>query len=112
MQGHITMSQLELDRLQILQRVAERGFTQAAAAQSLGLSYRQVKRIMASSRRQGAAGLTSRKRGQSDNRRLPAVYTEHVLDLVREHRAAMKAKRNQPCLIKTALLPRSNLWIS
>jgi len=50
------MSQLELSRLQILQRVAERRMTQAAAAQTLGLSYRQVKRLMARFRRQGAAG--------------------------------------------------------
>jgi Helix-turn-helix domain len=49
MQGHLTMSQIELDRLQILQRVAERRMTQAAAAQALGLSYQQGKRLMARS---------------------------------------------------------------
>jgi hypothetical protein len=32
MQGHVTMSQSELGRLQILQRVIERRMTQAAAA--------------------------------------------------------------------------------
>ena len=83
MQGHVTMSQSELSRLQILQRVIERRMTQAAAAHALGLSYRQVKRLMARFRRQGASGLVSGKRGKQGNRRLPAIYTGHVLDLVR-----------------------------
>ena len=59
--------------------------SQAAAASVLGLSYRQVKRLMARFRCQGAAGLVSGKRGKQSNRRLPAIYTDHVLDLVREH---------------------------
>src|ERR1700678_4408490 len=83
MQGHVTMSQSELSRLQILQRVIERRMTQAAAAHALGLSYRQVKRLMARFHRQGASGLVSGKRGKQGNRRLPAIYTGHVLDLVR-----------------------------
>jgi transposase len=106
MQGHITMSQIELNRLQILQRVVERRMTQAAAAQSLGLSYRQVKRLMARFRRQGAVGLTSRKRGQNGKRWLPAVYTEHILDLVREHYADFG-----PTLAREKLLERHGLLI-
>jgi hypothetical protein len=82
MQGHLTMSHEEIGRLQILQRVTERRMTQATAPQALGLSYRQIKRLMARFRRQGAAGLISGKRG---NHRLPTIYTEHILELVREH---------------------------
>jgi Helix-turn-helix domain len=55
------------------------------AARALGLSYRQVKRLMARFRRQGVAGLVSGKRGKQSNRRLPAIYTDLVLNLVREH---------------------------
>jgi transposase len=104
--GYLTMSTLELDRLQILQRVAERRLTQAAAAQSLGLSYRQVKRLMARFRRQGAAGLVSRKRGQRGNRRLPSVYTELIVDLVREHYSDFG-----PTLAREKLLERHGLLI-
>jgi transcriptional regulator with GAF, ATPase, and Fis domain len=57
MQGHLTMSNTELDRLQILQKIMEHRMTQAAAAHALGLSYRQVKRLMARFRRRGAAGM-------------------------------------------------------
>ena len=100
------MSHAELSRLQILQRVAERRMTQAAAAQTLGLSYRQVKRLMARFRRQGAAGLVSRKRGRQGNHRLPAVYTEHILALVREQYADFG-----PTLAREKLLERHGLLI-
>jgi transposase len=106
MQGHLTMSHQELDRLQILQRVAERRMTQTPAAQALGLSYRQVKRLVANFRRHGAAGLVSRKRGQRSNRRLPSVYTDHILALVREHYADFG-----PTLAREKLLGRHALVI-
>ena len=87
MDGHITMSHGEIDRLQILQRVIDRRMTQTAAAQALGMSYRQVKRLMARLRHQGAGGLVSRKGGRRSNRKLPTAYTEHILSLVLEHYA-------------------------
>ena len=64
MQGHVTLSNTELDRLQILQKIMEHRLTQTTAARVLGLSYRQVKRLMARFRRRGAAGLVSGKRGK------------------------------------------------
>jgi len=100
------MSHEELGRLQILQRVADRRMTQTAAAQTLSLSYRQVKRLMARFRRQGAAGLASRKRGSQGNRRLPAIYTQHVLDVVREHYSDFG-----PTLAREKLLERHGLLI-
>jgi transposase len=106
MQGHLTMSTTEIDRLQILQKIMEHRMTQAAAAHALGLSYRQVKRLMARFRRQGAAGLVSRKRGKQGNRRLPAIYKEHVLDLVREHYSDFG-----PTLAREKLFERHGLLI-
>jgi transposase len=100
------MSQSELSRLQILQRVVERRMTQAAAAHALGPSYRQVKRLMARFRRQGASGLVSGKRSKQGTRRLPAIYTGHVLDLVREHYADFG-----PTLAREKLLERHGLLI-
>jgi molybdenum-dependent DNA-binding transcriptional regulator ModE len=64
MKGHVTMSQGELGRLEIIQRIIDRRMTQTAAATALGLSYRQVKRLVARFRAQGASGLVSRKRGR------------------------------------------------
>jgi transposase len=106
MDGHITMSHGEINRLQILQRVIDRRMTQTAAAQALGLSYRQVKRLMARFRSQGASGLVSRKRGRQGNHRLPQIFRGHILDLVREHYADFG-----PTLAREKLLERHGLLI-
>src|ERR1700722_1255265 len=106
MQGHLTMSTIELNRLQVFQKIMEHRMTQAAAAQVLGLSYRQVKRLMARFRRQGAAGLVSGKRGKHGNHRLPTIYIDHILDLVREHYSDFG-----PTLAREKLLERHGLLI-
>jgi hypothetical protein len=62
--GTVTMSARELDRLEVLGRVAERRLCRA-----LG--------------QQGAAGLVSRKRGRPSNRKLPAAVLDEALALVR-----------------------------
>jgi hypothetical protein len=74
----------ELDRLQVMSRLAERRLTQRRAAVLLGLSARQVRRLYRAFRRDGAKGLASRRRGRPSNRRLPAATREHAPRLVRE----------------------------
>ena len=53
--GGLTMG--ELDRLQIMTRLAERRLTRRRAAALLGLSERQVRRLYRAFQREGAAGL-------------------------------------------------------
>ncbi len=72
----------EAARLAILQQLAERHLTQAAAADLLGLTIRQVKRLLAAYRIDGAASVISKKRGQPSNRRLNADLEAHALDLI------------------------------
>jgi transposase len=81
--GTVTMSAKELDRLEVLGRVVERRLTQRRAAEQLGLSARQVRRLCRALGRQGAAGLVSRKRGRPSNRKLPPAVREHAVGLVR-----------------------------
>jgi transposase len=83
----VTLSAKELDRLEVLGRVAERRLTQRQAAEQLGLSERQVRRLCRAWGRQGAAGLVSRKRGRPSNRKLPAAVREKAVALVRERYA-------------------------
>ena len=59
------MSTEELDRVRVLGLVLERRLTQRAAAQRLGLSSRQVRRLVRSLRRGGASELGSRRRGRA-----------------------------------------------
>ena len=81
------MSQKEVHRLGVIERVLQEGLDQGQAAQLLSLSVRQVKRLCRSVREHGAAGLISRKRGRASHRRIAAERREHYVQLVRSHYA-------------------------
>jgi transposase len=76
------LSTREMDRLQVVLRIADRRLTQTAGAQILGISDRQMRRICRRFAQEGAAGLGSKRRGQS-NRRLPVELRKEALALVR-----------------------------
>ena len=77
----------ELDRLQVLTRIAERRLTRRKAAALLRLSERQVRRLYGAFRRRGAAGLASRRRGRPSNRRLADATRDEALTRIRERYA-------------------------
>jgi hypothetical protein len=79
----VTMSPTELERLALMQRLAERRTTQRLVAEQLGVSVRQVERLYAAYKAQGAEGLVSRKRGTPSNRLMPAELRDIALKLVR-----------------------------
>ncbi|WP_418319556.1 ISNCY family transposase [Piscinibacter sakaiensis] len=81
------MSQREVSRLEVIRQVLEDGLCQAQAAQLLGLSIRQVKRLCRRVREAGASGLISRRRGRPSHRRIALQQRDHVIGLVREHYA-------------------------
>jgi transposase len=83
----LVVSEMELSRLDTLQRIIERRLTCTAAAKLLGLSRRQVHRLVKAYRAQGPAALVSKRRGQPSNRRYPAELRHKALGLVREHYA-------------------------
>ncbi len=60
------MSRRELERLEVVQRVAGRRIKQGDAAYMLGLSVRQVKRLLGAYRQDGAAGFGRASVGASD----------------------------------------------
>ena len=82
-----TMNRSEITRLEICQRLEAGVLTQGDAARQLGLSDRQVRRLLARYRRAGPAGLRSAKRGAPSNRRLSAELIAAALTLVRERYA-------------------------
>ena len=67
MQGLICMSHRELTRLEILERIEDRRLNQTQAATMLGMTPRQMRRLVRSYRAQGPEGLVSRKRGKIGN---------------------------------------------
>jgi hypothetical protein len=87
MPGPLTLTMKELDRLQVLTRIAERRLTRRRAAELLRLSERQVRRLYQAFARAGAAGVPSRRRGRPSNRRLADATRDRALALVRAHYA-------------------------
>lgn len=84
-EGAITMSHREIDRVSIIQSLYARRLKQAEAAVQLGISIRQVKRLLRRYREQGAQGLVSRHRGRRANNALAEDVRAHALSLLREH---------------------------
>lgn len=83
----VTLTMEELERLEVLTQLAERRMSQRRAAERLGLGTRQVRRLVRRFAADGAAGLASRQRGRTSNRRLSAATQERALALVRERYA-------------------------
>lgn len=66
----LSMSQSELNRCQVLQRLQDRQLPQHQAAKLLGVTVRQVRRLRRTYAADGAAGLISKRRGRPSNHRL------------------------------------------
>jgi transposase-like protein len=56
----ITMSTKELNRIQIIERILSNGLNQSQAARDLGITPRQMRRLIASYKESGAVALTSK----------------------------------------------------
>src|SRR5689334_19264198 len=83
----ITMSRKELGRLEALVDLDAGRTTAAQAARLIGVSERQVFRLLRAYRAGGAEGLVSRRRGRPGNRRYPDEVREAALAAVRERYA-------------------------
>jgi len=81
----IEMSQRERDRLKVLHGVKEGEYTQAKAAQLLGLTVRQVRRLQERMAERGDVSLVHGLRGRPSNRQLDAKLRQRVLREYRQH---------------------------
>jgi len=80
----ITMSMREADRLKVVQAVVDRMLRVGPAAKRIGVTPRQLGRLLIRYREEGAAGLTSRKRGKPSNHQLPPGLAERAIQLIRD----------------------------
>jgi len=78
------MSNQEITRLEVMQRLKDKRLTQKEAARMLGISTRQVRRLRRAYQEKGAKGLVSQRRGKPSNNRLKADVVQQALDLVKE----------------------------
>jgi transposase len=79
----LTMSNRELTRLEVMQRIQQKRLTQKEAAGMLDLSVRQIKRLYRAYKAKGAKGLISARRGQPSNHRLNGQVEQQALDLLK-----------------------------
>jgi transposase len=79
----ITLNKKEQKRLLVLNRVMAGQMTAAGAAELLGLSERQVRRILAAYREEGAAALVHGNRGRAPTNALGPTVREQVTELAR-----------------------------
>jgi transposase len=81
----LTMSNQEITRLEVMQRLRDKRLKQIEAARMLGISVRQVKRLFRAYKAHGAAGLVSRRRGRPSNNQLDPETVQKAINLIYAH---------------------------
>jgi transposase len=85
--GLVTLTMQELDRLKVIQAVVDMGLKPGRAAERLGLSVRQVERLVLRYREHGPGGVASGRRGRPGNRKLDDGLALRALTIIRERYA-------------------------
>lgn len=78
----IYMSEKEINRAKILQKIEDKKLTQVAASKELGISERQTRRLYNSFKRLGFKGICSKARGKPSNHRMPAFMVARIKELI------------------------------
>jgi transposase len=92
------MSTRELERVEVMGRVAKEGLKLVDAAAMLQLSYRQVKRLWRRYQEEGREGLKHGHAGQASNRSKPMKVRRRVLNLIKKKYSGSKQQRFGPTL--------------
>jgi hypothetical protein len=79
-----SMTMRELRRIKVIQAVIDGRLMPWRAAEQLELSVRQLERLCLRYRREGPAGLISRKRARPSNNQLTSGLAEHALATIVE----------------------------
>jgi len=79
------MSRKELDRTTVIRQVADKTLKQGQAAKQLGITARQIRRLVKRYRTEGEAGLISSRRGQPSNNRLGKSTRLKTVALIHQH---------------------------
>lgn len=80
-EDRVMMTGKELRRVHVLRQAMEKTLTQVKAATLLGLTARQVRRLLTRLRLEGEAGLVHRGRGKPSNRRIAEARKAKILRL-------------------------------
>lgn len=83
MNGVISMSMKETERISVMDNLIVKRIKQKHAAKQLGITVRQVQRVLVRYKKDGAAGLVHKNRGQSGNRSIPQKEKDKAIELVK-----------------------------
>jgi transposase-like protein len=78
------MSQTDRDRLVALKKAKKKLITQKEAAKELGITERQVRRLLKALRRRGDKAVVHALRGEPSNRKLPIEREEQAMKILRD----------------------------
>lgn len=78
----LTMSNGELDRLSVVERIIERRLTLVDGGKQLGITARQMGRLVKAFKSGGTQGLISKKRGKRRNRVFPEGLKQSTLAII------------------------------
>ena len=105
------MSTRELERVEVMGRVAHKALKLTDAAALLELSYRQVKRLWRRYRRRGRKGLQHGNVGRASNRSKPTKFRHRVLSLIRQKYSGSEGERFGPTLAAEHLAEEDGITI-
>src|SRR6202790_4319956 len=105
------MSTGELERVEVMGRVANEELKLTDAAVMLQLSYRQVKRLWRRYRQKGSDGLQHGNVGRVSNRSKPAKFRRRVLSLIQKKYSGSEDERFGPTLAAEHLAEEDGIAI-
>jgi transposase-like protein len=77
--GHLLMTQTDRDRLVALKKAKKKLITQKQAAEEIGVTERQVRRLLRKLRWKGDGAVIHELRGRASNRKLPAETEQRAI---------------------------------
>jgi len=84
MEGILTMSSKEIDRLMLISQIEEEKISVLEASRLLGLSQRQIYRILKRVKTEGSKGIVHKLRGRKSNRGYPEELREKIIKIYRK----------------------------
>ncbi|MFC1484891.1 hypothetical protein ACFL5N_00365 [bacterium] len=81
MGGHVIMSQKELYRINILQKVINKRMKQITASNLLHLSFRQTNRLVNNIRKHGISSIVHGNRGKSSKRKFSKKFVDEIVSI-------------------------------
>src|SRR5260370_14304815 len=105
------MSRRELERVEVMGRVAKQDLKLSDAAALLELSYRQSKRVWRRYREAGGEGLTPGNAGRPSNRGKPGKVRRRVLHLLQKKYFGSEQERFGPTVAAEPLCEEDRLGV-